>query len=132
MVQVFFVMLFFPVVMNALQYYIIDGFIKNQSPDDHEPIPSDDSEIDGNEHSSRSRTRRVRGGAVQDEEYESEEEDTVIEGETDKTATPDRITKLKVNPKKLDEYNPATDGDKDSSSGSSARGDGNDVSPPKN
>ena len=30
--QVFFVMLFFPVVMNATQYYIIDSFIKNQKP----------------------------------------------------------------------------------------------------
>jgi hypothetical protein len=30
-VQVAFVMLIFPLIMNALQYYIIDGFIKNQS-----------------------------------------------------------------------------------------------------
>ena len=44
MVQVFFVMLFFPVVMNALQYYIIDGFIKDQKPPDHEPIPSEDED----------------------------------------------------------------------------------------
>src|SRR5271170_5202229 len=34
--QVFFVMLFFPVVMNATQYYIIDSFIKNQKPEGHE------------------------------------------------------------------------------------------------
>ena len=41
-VQIFFVMLFFPLVMNALQYYIIDSFIKSKKPSDHEPIPSDD------------------------------------------------------------------------------------------
>lgn len=44
--QVFFVMLFFPVVMNATQYYIIDGFIKNQKPLEHEPLATDD-EYDG-------------------------------------------------------------------------------------
>ena len=47
MVQVFFVMLFFPVVMNALQYYIIDSFIKDQKTSDHDPIPSEDEEEDG-------------------------------------------------------------------------------------
>jgi len=31
--QVAFVMLVFPVIMNATQYYIIDSFIKNQKPD---------------------------------------------------------------------------------------------------
>ena len=39
-------MLFFPVVMNALQYYIIDSFIKDQKPNQHEPLPSDDGEED--------------------------------------------------------------------------------------
>ena len=40
--QVIFVMLVFPVIMNATQYYIIDSFIKNQKPGEHEQIPSDD------------------------------------------------------------------------------------------
>jgi hypothetical protein len=46
--QVMFVMLIFPVIMNATQYYIIDSFIKNQKPE-HERIPdhdSDDSSFD--------------------------------------------------------------------------------------
>ena len=52
--QIFFVMLFFPLVMNALQYYIIDGFIKNQKPPDHEHIPRDDEgQIDNDEVSPR-------------------------------------------------------------------------------
>ncbi|RMZ77195.1 hypothetical protein DV738_g4465, partial [Chaetothyriales sp. CBS 135597] len=33
-VQVAFVMLIFPLIMNAMQYYIIDTFIKNKEPDD--------------------------------------------------------------------------------------------------
>lgn len=42
--QVIFVMLVFPVIMNATQYYIIDSFIKNQKPMDHERIPDDDAD----------------------------------------------------------------------------------------
>ena len=49
--QVFFVMLFFPVIMNATQYYIIDSFIKNQKSSDNETLSMDvgegiDSAID--------------------------------------------------------------------------------------
>jgi hypothetical protein len=46
--QVMFVMLIFPVIMNATQYYIIDSFIKKQKPE-HERIPDhdeDDSSFD--------------------------------------------------------------------------------------
>jgi hypothetical protein len=41
--QVIFVMLVFPVIMNATQYYIIDSFIKNQNTEHaHERIPDED------------------------------------------------------------------------------------------
>ena len=43
--QVIFVMLVFPVIMNATQYYIIDSFIKNQKPE-HELIPDEDDDED--------------------------------------------------------------------------------------
>lgn len=33
-VQIVFVMMLFPLIMNALQYYIIDSFIKKQTPDE--------------------------------------------------------------------------------------------------
>lgn len=43
--QVMFVMLIFPVIMNATQYYIIDSFIKNQKPEGgHERIPDHDDD----------------------------------------------------------------------------------------
>ncbi|RKF77847.1 Vacuolar membrane protein [Golovinomyces cichoracearum] len=35
-VQITFVMLVFPLIMNATQYYIIDGFIKDKNLNDHE------------------------------------------------------------------------------------------------
>ncbi|KAK2624060.1 hypothetical protein QTJ16_006694 [Diplocarpon rosae] len=44
--QVIFVMLVFPVIMNATQYYIIDSFIKNPKPEGHELIPGEDGAED--------------------------------------------------------------------------------------
>ena len=44
--QIFFVMLLFPVIMNALQYYIVDSFIKNKEDAAHEPVPTDDYDDD--------------------------------------------------------------------------------------
>jgi hypothetical protein len=41
--QVVFVMLVFPVIMNATQYYIIDSFIKNQKAEEE----IDDDTVDG-------------------------------------------------------------------------------------
>ncbi|KAI0383776.1 vacuolar membrane protein-domain-containing protein [Hypomontagnella monticulosa] len=40
-VQIIFVMMLFPLIMNALQYYIIDSFIKLKEPG-HERLPSED------------------------------------------------------------------------------------------
>lgn len=39
--QIAFVMMIFPLIMNGLQYYIIDSFIKKQEPE-HERLPSED------------------------------------------------------------------------------------------
>ena len=117
MVQVFFVMLFFPVVMNALQYYIIDSFIKDQKPSDHDSIPSEDGDEDSIDERARTRRRRSRG----------EEHDGAKDGDAGNETTKDsaeiEVTKgkdkpkLKVEPKKLDEYDPAMDGEGSGSSG---------------
>ncbi|XDG06602.1 hypothetical protein ABKA04_006217 [Annulohypoxylon sp. FPYF3050] len=42
-VQIVFVMMLFPLIMNAMQYYIIDSFIKLKE-NDHEILPSEDDE----------------------------------------------------------------------------------------
>lgn len=127
-VQIFFVMLFFPVIMNALQYYIIDGFIKDQKPGDHEPIPSDDGEQSEEEDDRTTRRRRSRGlEPGLDSTYDSDEDDvakthSVKAAEvSDKEVPTDGVAKLRSDPKKIDEYDPATDGERGSSSGSSAR-----------
>jgi hypothetical protein len=43
--QIVFVMMLFPLIMNAMQYYIIDSFIKKKETD-HVPLRSDDHDDD--------------------------------------------------------------------------------------
>lgn len=117
MVQVFFVMLFFPVVMNALQYYIIDSFIKDQKPSDHEPTSSED----GDEHSVDEHSRTGRGHPRGEDHGNAHDTDAGNDTTRDRAeikASEDKDkAKLKVEAKKLDEYDPAIDGEGSGSSG---------------
>ena len=69
--QIAFVMMIFPLIMNAMQYYIIDSFIK-QKETDHQALPSEDPD--------RSRRFSV-GDSDGDEELltrsESEDDDSL-------------------------------------------------------
>ena len=104
-VQVFFVMLFFPVVMNALQYYIIDSFIKGQKPSEHEPIPSEVGDSDDIDDDGRARRR---GSNSSDGRGDSPEvTETSKDGSEIKVASPDP----RKDSRKLDEYDPAVDGE---------------------
>ncbi|KAL8930501.1 MAG: hypothetical protein Q9208_000685 [Pyrenodesmia sp. 3 TL-2023] len=109
-VQVFFVMLLFPVIMNALQYYIIDGFIKNQK--------AAEPGVDHNEESSDEDQRTRRPRAAGSDEQDRQDEDEALPAETevasdieDKPLLGNGVTKLKINPKLLEEYDPTTDGE---------------------
>ncbi|MCJ1243603.1 hypothetical protein MMC30_000800 [Trapelia coarctata] len=104
-VQVIFVMLVFPVIMNAIQYYIIDGFIKNQAPSDHELIPSEDGEVDDEDGARRQQEEDW------DLSFDGQEEGPDPNGHSRNGSKADRATKLKVDANKLDEYNPDRDGD---------------------
>ena len=116
MVQVFFVMLFFPVVMNALQYYIIDSFIKDQKPSDHE-LPSEDGDEHTADEHGRTTRRRSRG-----EDHDSAQ-DTDVGNEDMKDDAQVKVSEGKDKPKatveakKLDEYDPAIDGEGSGSGG---------------
>lgn len=129
--QVFFVMLFFPVVMNALQYYIIDGFIKNQNSPDHEPTPSEDGEVDPDEATpNRSRqSQELDLDGVEDcHDVEVATKDKGNVGVSEDKNKPKSKTKQKEYQKKLDEYDPTTDGDGEGS-GSSRNGEPHDTVP---
>ena len=117
MVQVFFVMLFFPVVMNALQYYIIDSFIKDQKPSDHDPNINRGGDGDSIDEHDRSSRRRSRGGD-QDGAHNTDPGDGDTEhGTAIKVSEGKDKPKLRVEPKKLDEYDPAVDGEGSGRSG---------------
>lgn len=113
MVQVFFVMLFFPVVMNALQYYIIDSFIKDQKPSDHEPIPSEDGDSSDIDEDGR---RRSSGDYDGTDDGEIREETTKGGSDIKVVGDKDRPT-LKVDPKRSHDYHPAIDGEGSGGSG---------------
>ena len=51
--QIAFVMFVFPLIMNALQYYIIDSFIKDPSGGDHEALATSSSDADDSDGSRR-------------------------------------------------------------------------------
>lgn len=124
--QIFFVMLFFPVVMNALQYYIIDSFIKDQKPVDHEAVPGGedvDDDDDGQDHLDA----RRQGADDDDDERlgDGEEEAALIKKDADAMAKKKAEESEKkedanteADPKALQEYDPTTDGASSSGSGS--------------
>lgn len=97
--QVAFVMMIFPLIMNALQYYIIDSFIK-QKVTDHEMLPSEDNDDDDDDYERR---RSSSGGISPDGRDE---------------------TRIKINGQSrnnLDgEYDPEIDGDAPTIIGSSS------------
>ncbi|KAL7805138.1 vacuolar membrane domain-containing protein [Trichoderma aethiopicum] len=64
--QVAFVMMIFPLIMNALQYYIIDSFIKGKEMD-HELLPSEDNDDDDDDDYERRGTGSGGIGSDQDE-----------------------------------------------------------------
>ncbi|UKZ63085.1 uncharacterized protein TrAtP1_004313 [Trichoderma atroviride] len=64
--QVAFVMMIFPLIMNALQYYIIDSFIKRKTTD-HEVLASQDDDADDDDYERRGSNS---GGVGRDSEDE--------------------------------------------------------------
>lgn len=117
MVQVFFVMLFFPVVMNALQYYIIDSFIKDQQPSESGPSPNGEGDDDSIDEHGRLRRQRSRGeGHDGAHDSDGANETTKDDAEVKVSEGKDK-PKLKVEAKKMDEYDPAIDGEGSGSSG---------------
>lgn len=132
-VQIVFVMMLFPLIMNGLQYYIIDSYIKRQDgepdhsdydalsesdredPQHHSHHPHDDRGTDGDDESS---------GDLRDEDEELDDLDDLEEGFTGKQVSiksPTVIpTTAGVNGLRPVEYDPAVDGDSNTVISSSA------------
>lgn len=115
--QIVFVMMLFPVIMNAVQYYIIDSFIKKQSsaqqqqqqdqPQDGESVPADvdDANLGGAGRTARRSSFDATAGllspAGSHDGIGSDDEDNV------KMKRP-RVRELQ---RRHSEYNPDVDGE---------------------
>ncbi|PYI00824.1 vacuolar membrane protein [Aspergillus sclerotiicarbonarius CBS 121057] len=110
-VQIIFVMLLFPVIMNAIQYYIIDTFIKK-------PLSQDtlESEPEGEDYSHEHRHALLAG--LDDGPFESDD-DSVGKDDGPGLDNPDQGKEDLVRFESV-EYNPATHGERSSASSASA------------
>lgn len=116
-VQITFVMFIFPLIMNALQYWIIDNFIKDpEHGDSHYVIAADDDSDDETDEEwlERQRLRREQGIDGDDSDVETGAAATLKEANP--TAAP-------VRGKRVDEYDPASDGSGSSRMASKSRKD---------
>lgn len=93
--QIVFVMMLFPLIMNAMQYYIIDSFIKH-SETDHERLPQEDDDrsfdntlaeddeiSDSEDRTRRSSSKAYKGMARKDSKTVAEEYDPEHDHEVD-------------------------------------------------
>jgi hypothetical protein len=102
-IQITFVMFIFPLIMNALQYWIIDGFIKDPaSGDGHYTVAAGDESDDEDDEAWLDRHRRNR----QDDDSDAEAAETEPLKEANPTAVPVRRER---------EYDPQRDGAQGSS-----------------
>lgn len=95
--QIAFVMMIFPLIMNGLQYYIIDSFIKMKDVE-HEGLPTEDPDHDG---------RRYRGTRLLAQD-ESDADDS--DSDFDSSSRPLR-SKDGIGSAVEEEYDPDVDGD---------------------
>ena len=107
--------------MNALQYYIIDSFIKDSKPAQHETEAGDDGEDDDME-DSEDGIDEVRDG---EEEAALIKKDAVVTAKEKKG----KDAAAEVDPKAHSEYDPALDG---ASSNSSRREEQEEHEEPRN
>ena len=114
-VQIFFVMLFFPLVMNAIQYYIIDSFIKDKKREDHEQTPDNNEGENAGNGEGRRRRRSTEGSENEgsldgiDEIEAAKKSVDVDTGEDSKLS--DKQPSKKKEGTHLEEYDPARDGE---------------------
>jgi hypothetical protein len=111
--QVMFVMLVFPVIMNATQYYIIDSFIKKQNPDhEHERIPDED---DGDSINQDRPYEDPISGSSDEISDDEEDPEVLAKGDTETKSSTRSSGSGKRGPRKLQtgskDYDPLFDGE---------------------
>ncbi|CRK41967.1 hypothetical protein BN1708_008624 [Verticillium longisporum] len=108
--QIFFVMMFFPLIMNAMQYYIIDSFIKKAVGGDHERVPEEDPEW----------ASANAAASPYDDRSGLFDSDDEQDQDSDATAKVRQSSKQLLKQDEPQEYDPDLDGDAQTIVGSSA------------
>ncbi|RDA87311.1 hypothetical protein CP532_2655 [Ophiocordyceps camponoti-leonardi (nom. inval.)] len=75
--QIAFVMMIFPLVMNALQYYIIDSFIKKKESDQHDRLSTDDPDEPSRPYDESTRLRAHRSSSESGDDDDDDDDDRV-------------------------------------------------------
>lgn len=102
--QIIFVMLLFPLIMNAIQYYIVDTFIKRKIIDD-----MDEEQYDDEGRNEPGNDNRDLHGALLEAGSQSDDDSDLEEGVATKDAKPLSRTGSNVHVSSA-EYDPAVDG----------------------
>ncbi|RPB00646.1 hypothetical protein L873DRAFT_1679358 [Choiromyces venosus 120613-1] len=107
--QVFFVMFFFPLVMNAMQYYIIDSYIKSKNPS--HTVLQDSVPISGRRTSSASMRCSFDSSndVFSSDEDEASGSGNLLQPSPSRTRRDPRKVEKTPTPV-VEEYNPDTDG----------------------
>lgn len=116
--QITFVMFIFPLIMNALQYWIIDNFIKDAEQGDGRYVVAagEDSDDDTDEEWLERQRRRREAGLDGDEDSDVEAAETAPLKEANPTAVPVRSKGAKGK-----DYDPEIDGAGSSRAASKSR-----------
>lgn len=114
--QIAFVMMIFPLIMNALQYYIIDSFIKLKDTDYENPNANDSDEEGRRRRYDDSEDETSRARLV-DSEHETDSES---EDEVDKPDARPAHSSRQPKARDSEEYDPERDGDDRTIIGSSS------------
>ena len=93
-VQIAFVMLIFPVIMNGIQYYIIDSFIKNkEDTPEHDLLTAEDGDEEEGQH--------LRDNW--DVSFETDDEDDDPKKTPESESRTDSSSQVRVTPDKMDD-----------------------------
>lgn len=112
--QIVFVMMLFPLIMNALQYYIIDSYIKAQDTNDGE------DSVDGRDAPGTVVYGELTDSDTEDSEGEDEAGGKAVKGGHLRLSRRDTLSPPPTQQGRENEYDPAVDGDVQTVVGSSA------------
>jgi len=117
-IQVAFVMLIFPVIMNAIQYYIIDSFIKDTTKEGMMQVPNEDPDEDTRESNAYEDEHSLLSDEESDEDKSSKPIINLVDHEGALKHREGKEKSVSIRSTGVDEYDPQLDGERSPGNGS--------------